>query len=253
MINIEVGEELFLREQLLQKEMALEQEQLAKAQLVKRLTEDIKKPIEQLIQFSQIALLRMKQKDLDKIPSYLVEMKMISEELLLYTNDLREIALIKSGECKFNFSEIDAKSFLRSIQSKFTEIAENAKVNLTFFLQSKGIYIVGDYPKLIKVINIILSNMIAYSNEGETIKIQIVEQKDHAEIIMLDNNPHHFSKLNLHNLYFHFEDRECKDKIPGFNISVCRELMLGQKGDIKLESTDQGTKFILSLPLSKTF
>lgn len=250
----EIAEELFLREQLLQKEMALEQEQLGKAQLVKRLSEDVKEPIEQLIQFSNLALLRVKRKEYSKVSSYLAEMKLIAEDLLIYLNDLRELALLKSGKSKFNLSEIDVKSLLRSIQKKFQPIAENASVQLSFFMCAEEAYVLGDEHKLMKVMSIILAKIIQEVQDGKTIKIKVIKKDQKVDIRIIDNKSSLFDKKTLDQMYLKFEVSQNKSFFPNFNLSVCKELMLGQKGDFQIESEENGGMlFILTLLESKDF
>lgn len=250
----EIDEELFLREQLLQKEMALEQEQIGKAQLIKRLSEDVKEPIEQLIQFSNLALLRMKRKEYPKVSNYLAEMKLITEDLLIYLNDLRELALLKSGKSKFNLAEIDVKSLLRSIQKKFQPIAENAGMQLSFFMCSEEAYVLGDEHKLMKVMSIILAKVIQDIKEGKIIKIKVFKEEQKINIQIIDNKASHFEKKMLDQMYLKFEISQNKSFFPNFNLSVCKELMLGQKGDFQIESNENGeTLFILTLIESKDF
>ena len=246
-------EELFLREQLQQKEMALEQEQLGKSQFIKKITSDFEKPIEQLIQFSHMSLLRLKRNELTYTQNYLAEMKMISEELLLHLNELREIALLKTGEGKFSSEEIDVRSLLKEIQKKFTPISENAKVALSFYIQQGESYIMGDYQKLMKVISIILSNFIHRNAKNSRIEVKVTHQEDILFISFLDQGSQIDEKF-LHQYYFDIESAQERKTIPGFSLSVCKELMIGQKGDIELSfDKDYGNKIILSLPKSKNF
>lgn len=249
----EVTRELFLREQLLQREMALEQEQIGKAQLIKRLTEDFKKPVEQLIQFSNIALVRMERDELRMASSYLAEMKMISEDLLIYLNDLREIALLKSGESKFNLGEIDIKAVLKSVKKKFQPIANSSGIALSFFMQPGGTYAHGDETKLMKVISILVSCMLHDLDSEGTVKIKVVQKNENVEICVIDNKPYHFDKKMLDQIYFKFDGPQSERSMPGFNLSVCKELMIGQKGNVEIFSNEMETQFLVTLPLSKDF
>lgn len=241
--------ELFLREELEQKKLALEQERLGKSQFIKRLTLDIEKPIQQLAQFSNMSLMRIKRNELAVSKNYLAEMKLISEELLLYLKDMRELAVLKSGEEKFNLNEIDVKCFLSKVQKKFKPIAEGAKVSLSFYMESKGIYAIADSHKLMKVINIILSHAIHHVKEGGLVKVQVIDRDQLLLISIFYNGP------TLDPSFFHLRPPSAQDDlVPGFNISVCKELMIGQKGDIELSSGGkEGNRFTLFLPLSKNF
>ncbi len=249
----EITGELFLKEQLLQKEMALEQEQIGKAHLIKRLTEDFKKPVEQLIQFSHIALLRMKRKEYPMTSNYLAEMKMISEDLLIYLNDLREIALLKSGESKFTLTEIDVKATLKALKKKFQPIAESAQVSLSFFIEPGGSYALADEHKLMKVISILVSRILYDLKPKDFIKIKVMHEDENIVIHIVDNIPYHFDKKVMDQLYFKFDGPQSERSVPGVNLSVCKELMLGQKGDIEILSNDKESTFILTLLLSKDF
>ncbi|MCH9631875.1 MAG: hypothetical protein S4CHLAM6_01930 [Chlamydiae bacterium] len=249
----EVTKELFLREQLMQREMALEQEQIEKSQLIQRLTEDFKKPVEQLIQFSNIALVRMEREELRKASSYLAEMKMISEDLLIYLNDLREIAMLKSGESKFTLGEIDIKAVLKLVKKKFQPIANSSQIKLSFFMQPGGTFACGDEHKLIKVISILVSRMLHDLDHTGTVKIKVVQKNDNIEICIVDNKPFHFDKKMLEQIYFKFDGPQSERSMPGLNLSVCKELMVGQKGNVEIFSDENETRFLVTLPVSKDF
>lgn len=247
------AEELFLREELVRSEMALEQEQIGKNQLIKRLSEDIKKPVEQLIQFTELALLRIKRNERETAISYLAKMRVIEEDLLLHLNDLRELALIKSGESKFHLIEIDLKSILKKIQKKFQPIVENAGGQLIFYMSASVPYVIGDEHKLIKVMTIILSHIMEKIEKDDVVKIKVMSLGTNLEIHIIDSRTHYFDKKTRDQLYFGFDSKENKGYFPNFNLTVSRELMAGQRGRFLIESFAEETHFILGLPISKEF
>lgn len=243
----------FLREELIRKEMALEQEQMGKNQLIKRLSEDVKKPIEQLIQFTELAHLRVKRNERETATNYLAKMRLVAEDLLLYLNDLRELALIKSGESKFHLAEIDLKSALKKIQKKFKPMLENAQAQLSISMSASAAYVLGDEHKLIKVMTIILTQIMEKIEQGEVLKIKVDSVKTKVEIHIIDPRVHYFDKKTRDQLYFGLDASESKGFFPSFNLTVARELMAGQKGTLSIESCEKETHFILSIPLSKDF
>ena len=101
---------------------------------------------------------------------------------------------------------------------------------------------------------IVLDNAIKYSKPGTEIKISLARSKKIAKIIVSDYGkgieenqlPHVFER-------FYRGDSARSNATPGYGLglSIAKELMVSQRGEIIVDSTKNvGTKVCLTVPLS---
>lgn len=227
----------------------------AKSHLIKTLSSQLQLPLNQLIQFANIALQRIRRKQTQLAGDYLVEIKWISEELLIYINDLLELTELKSGESEFALEEIDTVYFLEAMRRQFQPIADNK--NITFSLSSdiENPCVSADYSKLAKVLNILLRNAFRNSPEKGLVKLHAQQKSREIFLKICSQNPDpaSFSSTDI----FHLSDEdylESREGLMDFSLSICKELMLGQNGNVTLEEGqgDFQTRFILSLPVAQS-
>ncbi len=242
-------------EELRVKHHELSNESRDKLLFIRQLSSNIQLPLDQLIQFAHIGLQRIHRKQTALVGSYLAEVKLISEELMIYINDLKEISLLKTGDSEFSLEEIDLVEFLKVIHRQFQPIADSRSLNLIFQISIQTPCIMADHNKLSKVMNILLRNSFRYiPNKGEV----LVKAWQEGQIVYLSVNDSGPSipedqREKLFNMYDQPKMSNTKG-IRGFGLSICKELMLGQNGDIRLGSNEkkEGSTFILSLPVAQS-
>ncbi|MCH9634163.1 MAG: Adaptive-response sensory-kinase SasA [Chlamydiae bacterium] len=228
----------------------------SKSQFIKRLSSNLEKPLEQLVQFSHIGLQRVQRKKWTQVGHYLAEIKMISEEMMSYIHDLKEIALLKSREELFEIEEIDVLELLRSVKRQFQPIADSRDITLNIRNQINHPLVKADYNKLVKVLNIIIKTLIKSMPENTVLKIRTSHDASFFKIYVVDAGWFFQSKPSKHYFdIFDLQDFGNSSQAVGFSLSVCKELMLAQGGDIVVESVDssQDYCFALSLPLVSDF
>jgi K+-sensing histidine kinase KdpD len=242
----------WLLEQEKQKTVRLEEENDNKSQFIKQLSSNLLPPLTHLIQFADIGLERVKRKELSLAGDYLAEIKLIGQELTVYINDLLEITKLSTGESQFDIEDVDVKEFFKTIKNRFQSIADNSKISLNFNIKMKTPYIHADYNKLFKVIIILMRNSFRYVPEGGKIDIKIT-QEDHTCFIQLKDNGPGIPLNKRKSLFNMYGQNRVQNRmgIMGFGLSICKELIVRQNGDIWLEDDEkEGCCFFLSLPVA---
>lgn len=231
------------------------EENRKKSRFVKTISSHLQLPLNQLIQFSNIALQRIRRKQTDLSGDYLVEIKWISEELAIYINDLMELSQLKIGESEFALEEVDIVYFLDTMRKQFQPIADNS--NISFSITSDIDYpcVLADYTRLTKVVNILLRNAFRSAQDKGIVEIHVNQKGRDISISIYDNGTgiSEAKRANLFNVYDDNYDQDSKEGMMDFSLSICKELMLGQNGDIYLEETqnDNNTRFVLTLPIAQ--
>ncbi len=212
------------------------------------------RPLDQLIQFVYISLQRLHRRETDKVGSYLGEIKMIAEELISYVHDLKEISLLKAGESHFHTEDVDAGEFIKVIRRQYRPIAESRSVQLLFDIQISQSFIHVDYNKLFKVVNILMRNAFTSVLSGGVVKVSAYRKGEVLELSIEDDGPGTGEDETVFDIYEQVLFQKRSGETSGFGLSICKELMVRQNGDIRLEKNvlSSGSRFILSLPPVKT-
>jgi signal transduction histidine kinase len=232
------------------------EENKKKSRFVKTVSTHLQIPLNQLIQFSNIALQRIHRKQTELAGDYLVEIKWISEELAIYINDLVELSQLKIGESDFALEEIDIVYFLDTMRRQFQPIADNRKISFSITSDIECPYVLADYTRLAKVVNILLRNAFRSAKDKGIVEIHVNQKGKDISISIYDNGLGISTdkRASLFNVYDENYQQDNKEGLMDFSLSICKELMLGQNGDIYLEDTqiDNNTRFVLSLPIAQT-
>lgn len=242
-------------QQLEEKNTSLEMENQNKSQFIKNLSSNLFLPINQLVQFSDIGLTRIKRRETTLAGAYLSEIKLISQELSIYIDDLLEITKLSQGESEFVLEETDLSEILKTVINRFQTVADNRKIKLSLQTDIENPYVMADYSKLMKVITIVLRNAFRYVPEKGSIKLHATQEDQRSYLSISDNGPGIplERRKGLFNMY---DQNSVQNKlgVMGFGLSICKALMLGQGGDIWLNESqeDQGCCFFLSLPIASS-
>ncbi len=247
-----------LKEELLflkHNQESLEQESNRKSHFIKNLSLNLQLPFSKVIQFADIGLQRMGQKELQLAGDYLSEIKWITEELVLYLKDLQELSLLTAGESEFTLEEVDLLHLVKRYKNDFHSIAKNHKISITVLSEIRHAWVLADYTKLSKVMTILMRNALRYAPEKGLVEISLTSKKGKIHLSIFDNGPG-IPRKKQKRLFNMLETSNFPDGkgFTGFGLSICNELMRGQNGDITIESSPQttGTRFLLRMPLART-
>jgi signal transduction histidine kinase len=226
-------------------------ENLQKSLFIKNLSSHLHLPLEQLIQFTNISLQKIRQKQNKLAGEYLVEMKWLSEEIIMKVKDLQELSSLKVGESEFVLEEVDILEFLKIFRRQFQPIADNHSVHFTLSSDADNPCVLADHNKLSKVVTILLRNAFRYVPEKGHVEITVYQESGRI-FFSIFNNGSAIPEEKGETLFSIFEKSHLD--LSGFGLSICKELMLGQNGDINLKNCNekQGTHFICSLPVAQT-
>ncbi len=172
---------------------------------------------------------------------------------LNYVNDILDIIKIESGQIKLKIDTYllkplinESSMFLemlcrkKNIKMK-TEIETNVKINI-------------DYPKILQVMNNLISNAIKFTPSGGEIVIRAFQNKfKEIEIHVIDNGigipeekiPTLFTRYKQH----HTSGTE-GEKGTGLGLAICKNLVELHGGKINVKSQEnKGSDFYFTLPL----
>ncbi len=262
-INDLIEENTFLKNLLLkqtrklkklqEKEKKIVRENKEKTSFIKDAALNIQMPLHLINQFSHIGLQRARRKQMKLAGDYLSEIQLISEELIVYLHDIIEITALKSGKKKMQLEDIEIAEFLRSIKRQFQPIADNKNVSFSLSLENTYPYVMADYNKFSKVITTLLRQSFRFIEEKGLVKVSTTQDGPNTKILIYDNGSliTQDKKKNLFKTYQKDLLNVNEGRVANFGLSVCKELMVKQRGDIFFEEPEDEKMtngFVLTLP-----
>ncbi len=230
------------------------------ALLLQNLLVSLEQPLNQMTHFANIGLRRIHRRQTDLTTQYLAEIKTMGEELILFTNDLLEIAQLESGDSELALEEVDLVEFFKGIHDQFLPLAHSCHASLFVNSGAGRPYVMADYNRLYKVLTILLRSRLRTIPKKGLIHIEIHREETTTSVSVQDNGPSvpEEQQANLFRLF----DKPAADRGVGlmdFRLSICKELMTRQQGDIQVDPsysdriTGQGSRFLITLPTAHAF
>ncbi len=183
-----------------------------------------------------------------------------SDQLLSLVNSLLDLAKIESGSMPLNLTEFNLSQTVRNAVLLLKNVASGKGVELRSIHVDEDVWIIGDEPKLIQILNNVLSNAVKFTPEGGSVSIDTVYQEEGwsmgddrtVKITVRDTGigipeedlPRLFDKFGKHHRV-----GTSGEQGTGLGMPIVKRFIELHKGCITVESTiDVGTVMTVYLP-----
>lgn len=162
-------------------------------------------------------------------------------------------ALMQVGALKPSFTKVDLNECINKCININKSKATRKKIDI--HVDSPPVKIVADENMLSIVFRNLISNAINFSNPGDNIEIEVIEEKDKIEVAVKDQGigiPD-----DLKEKLFDPESRPTrpgtdKEESTGFGLLICKDVVKMHGGSISVDSeSGNGSTFTVSLPREK--
>ncbi len=225
-------------------------EEKKKNDLIVYLAHDIKTPLTSLIGYLHL-LKEGENLSLEEETKYLdiaLNKSLRLEELI---NELFDITKFSLDEVKLHKEKLSLNLMIDQIVDDFYPLTLRLHKKIEFLKKDK-IIIKADSGLLARVISNLIKNALSYSYENTSILIRTYQDKKYAYIIV-GNKGDKIKEEDLEKIFakFYRVDKARKTDAggSGLGLAISREIILKHKGDIKVMSNDEETKFTIKLPL----
>ena len=172
-----------------------------------------------------------------------------SKRLSQLVNQLMEFQKVNTDNFKLSVQEDDIVAFIRDIFQDFWNMAQQKQQNLTFTPFDKQYKVPFDKHIVDTVVYNLLSNAIKYTPEKGTITMKLgINQQQNQLIITVDDNGPGISKDRQEKLFHPFMEGEASPGGIGIGLYTSKKMAQTHKGDLTYEQTDNGSRFIFTLP-----
>jgi signal transduction histidine kinase len=176
-----------------------------------------------------------------------------SKFMLNLLNDLLDVSAIESGNLNLTLVKTDLIPVIHK-NVELNNVIANKK-NITVHFQQLGPIpeIVFDMGKIEQVLNNLISNAVKYSNPGTEVMVNISKIGTDV-IVSVKDQGQGIPAEEIEKLFKPFEKTSVRstagEKSTGLGLSIVRNLILGHKGRIWVDSeVGKGSTFYFSIPI----
>ncbi|KRE57474.1 two-component system histidine kinase PnpS [Paenibacillus sp. Soil750] len=229
-----------------------------RSEFVANVSHELKTPIAAVKGFAE-TLLAGALNDKETAVSFLQIIFDESERLNRLIGDILELSKIESKRIPMNFSPVYLPEFVDRSLSVLRKEAEKKHIELSMTVED-DMYIEADEDRLRQIIINLLSNGIAYTQDGGKVRLRVEPLETNADgdyerlRIIVSDTGMGIPKKDLPRIFERFyrvdKARSRSSGGTGLGLSIVKHLVEMHKGTIRVESeVGVGTKFIIELPV----
>ena len=233
---------------------------LIKSEFLSNISHDIRTPMNAIVGYSEIALQNCD--DRKKLMDCFSKINIASEQLLNLINGILDMSQIEAGSIKL----VETECSLQSVINDVTEILDKEIIakNINLQIDYSQLWedaIICDKPRLIQIIQNVLSNAVQYSYDNKPIYISVSQPAidneqgiARTQILVRDEGCGINSKF-LQKIFDPFERERLSGKTEvagiGLGLSITRKLVQLMNGKIEIKSKEgKGTEVLITIPFT---
>lgn len=215
---------------------------------------DLRNPAGLIAQYSKFLLEDLGDTFNDTFLELIRTIHQCGEFMLNLLNDLLDISKIESGRLELNLYKTEPISFTEDLVSINRIFAQKKEQELFFVAEKNLPEIWLDGPKIIQVINNLISNAIKYSDKKTKIHVALEQKGDDLVFSITDSGPG-IPEDRLGDLFKAFHTVGIKptdgEKSVGLGLAIVKRIVEGHGGSISVQSVlGKGSTFSFNLPLT---
>lgn len=178
-----------------------------------------------------------------------------SNQMKTLVEDLFEFAKLQSTSISLNITDFSLGDLFDQVLANYVMEAENRQLRFATNLDPRLIVMAGDSDKLARALINLVENALKYGQGASFIKLtgQMKEQ-DQVEIRVINDGPAIPSSSAKHifeRFYRVEESRNSKTGGTGLGLAIVKGIVDQHHGQVRVESDDDLTAFVLTLPLKQ--
>lgn len=222
-----------------------------KNEFLANISHELRTPLNAIISFSEGLSNEFFGSLNEKQAEYVKEIHISGIHLLGMINEILDISKIETKEMKLNLSEFAISLAINEVVNVVKPLAEKKSITIEVNIEDGDIF--ADFQKIKQILYNLLSNAIKFSNEKDTIFVNVsinnknllIEVKDNGIGIPPKDQKRIFEKfVQLENTYTK------KESSTGLGLTITKELTEMHKGKITVKSeANKGATFTVKIPL----
>ncbi|MEQ9403449.1 MAG: tetratricopeptide repeat protein [Cyclobacteriaceae bacterium] len=179
------------------------------------------------------------------------------KRLLYLADEIMDLTRLEEGKVQLDFQVVKIVPYLRLLTKMFSSAADIKLIELKFSSKLDEETIIGlDPHQFEKIIYNLLSNAIKFTPEEGSVKIMIEKASGSEALkIIISDSGSGIPEESIHHVfdrYYQAGSEEFKSQAGvGIGLALVKELVELHSGSIHVESSEEGTRFIITLPFSE--
>jgi two-component system OmpR family sensor kinase len=181
--------------------------------------------------------------------------------------ELLDLARLDSGIANMQRQPVDLVALAASVLEKFSPLAEQAGVKLTFHSEGREAFVDGDRDRLSQVFTNLVDNALRHTPSGGQVAVQVQRGQEEVKVAVADSGPG-IPAGELERIFERFyqtdKSRQAGEQRGfGLGLAIAREIVLAHNGSITAHSQGnwplwlpdfprQGSVFVVKLPLANS-
>jgi len=167
------------------------------------------------------------------------------------TRDILDVNAFEINGDSYIISKINIYDFLVQIFNEFSESATNKNIKLKISSIDPKLTLLSEKSHLSRIVDNLLSNAIKYSDQNTIVALGAQKEGGSVNIFVKDQGPG-FSEEDKEHLYKKFKKLSARptggESSNGLGLAIVKTLTNKLKGEITLNTSTDGSEFIVSLP-----
>ncbi|MBS9338736.1 HAMP domain-containing histidine kinase [Fructobacillus sp. M2-14] len=235
-----------------ERERTYQKEAASKEEMMTNISHDLRTPLTAIIGYLGLVATPnsiVKEGDQQK---YIETAYHKANQMKVLVEDLFEFAKLQSSQVNLNITDFSLGDLFEQVLANYAMEAKDKQIQLTTQLAPKLIVMAGDSEKLARVLINLVENGLKYGAGASFIKLTAQEKDDgQVEIRVINDGPAipKEAQEQLFDRFYRVESsRNAKTGGTGLGLSIVKGVIDQHKGEIHVESNDELTAFIMTLP-----
>lgn len=251
-VNIRTEELAIANASLKELNLCLQQDSNYKSEFLALMSHELKTPLAAIIAFTEI-LIEEDMSD-EKQEIILSQIQSSSNILNNLINNILEMARIEAGKVTMLEEIVDWGDLAGYVENILKPLAEKKNIDFQMYVGESIPVSMGDFEKLRRMIENIVSNAIKFTDNGGEIKFSLIYKKETKDIeIYVQDNGIGIGKEDLKHIFDKFYQADSSNKRisggSGLGLSLVENICALHGGNIEvLSNLGEGSRFIITLP-----
>lgn len=223
----------------------------SKDELITNVSHDIRTPLTSIIGYLGLIVNHQYHDDAE-VSKYSKIAYGKSQQMKALVDDLFEYAKVQQTSSKLNLSTFDLHQMLEQVAASFELEADKHEVELEVQTRPDPLIMKADAEKLGRIFNNLVTNALKYGVDAKTIYLSGKQMGDRVEI-RVANDGEQIPQKSLDSIFERFyrveTSRSKETGGTGLGLAIVRSIVELHEGEIRAESNEELTSFIITLPI----